>query len=113
LQYRFRNHFQRVHDVASGWTVTFRYTSAIPPEELRIDYSADSFSAQEIDAAYEYSMSQIGREGRSEVAAAKVMHFIHQNQLNAARSVYAEFESRGVHIENEVVKASLQLQQTT
>jgi hypothetical protein len=114
LQYRFRNHFERVHDVGCGCTVTFRYTSAIPPEDLRIEYSPDSFSAEEIDAAYEYSMSLVGSEwGRAEVAAAKVTHFVNQNQLDAARSVYAEFESRGVHIENEVVKASLQLQQTT
>src|SRR5262249_21446807 len=107
-------HFERVHDVGSGCTVTFRYTSAIPPEELRIDYSADSFSTEEIDAAYEYSMSLVGSEwGRAEVAAAKVMHFIHQNQLDAARSVYAELESRGVRVENDVVKGMLQLQQTT
>jgi hypothetical protein len=93
--------------------VTFRYTSAIPPEELRINYSADSFSVEEIDSAYEYSMSLINsKSGRAEVASAKVMHFIHQNQLDAARSVYAEFEARGVRINNEV-KGMLQLQQSS
>jgi hypothetical protein len=111
LQYRFRHHFERVHHV--GYTVTFRYTSAIPAEELRIDYPADSFSAAEIDAAYEYSMSLVDSDwGRAEVASAKVMHFIRQNQLDAARSSYAEFEARGVRINNEV-KGMLQLPQTT
>ena len=59
-------------------------------------------------------MSLIGSEwGRAEVAAAKVMHFIHQKKLDAARSVYVDYESRGVHIENDIVKGLLQLQQST
>jgi SAM-dependent methyltransferase len=89
LQWRFRKNFELVGEVAKSQSVIFKYKSRIDSELLKRNYSFESFSVNDVDEAFDYSMSIVSREKLPNVAAAKVMWFLHQDKRDEAR---AEFE---------------------
>ncbi len=96
LQYRFRDHFAFHHDVPGSASTVFRYLDPIPDELLRQPFSFDSFGDEEIDAAFELSLQTVRAEKRPEVAAAKVMTFIHMGDTDRARFELEGFQKVGI-----------------
>jgi hypothetical protein len=50
---------------------------------------------REIDAAFDYSMHLVSREKHSEIAAAKVMVFLHLRDVHNAERELEHFRSQG------------------
>jgi hypothetical protein len=91
--YRLREYFQPIYYVPEC-SVIFKYIKEIPPEILSVNYSIDSFSHEEIDAAFEYSMSIIPTEMKFGVAAAKITAYFQTNNLTQARIELEEMKKR-------------------
>jgi len=83
--YRLRHYFVPEYDIPRSTSVVFRLREPMAPELLAGHYSADSFTADEVHAAFDYSMSVVGPDKRANVAAAKIMHFVHTGDLDQAR----------------------------
>jgi hypothetical protein len=98
LQYRFRDHFALHHDVPRSASTVFRYLDPIPEELLIQPFSFDAFGDDEIDAAFDLSLETVREEKRHEVAAAKVMTFIHMGDEDRARATLEQFLKTGIQL---------------
>lgn len=72
LQYRFRNYFEFMQDI-SGGSAVFLYQKKIPAEMLQKKYTVKDFSAEEIDNAFDFSLSLVSDVHKGNVEAARVM----------------------------------------
>ena len=103
LQWNFRENFELVGEVPKSQSVIFRYKTAIADELLNKDYCFESFSDADADAAFEYSMSLVSMEKTPNVAAAKVMWFLHQDRREKAKSEFESFLKSGIPLENDLL----------
>jgi hypothetical protein len=106
IHWHMRDHFEFVEEVPDSQSVVFRCTAKIPATLTDTDRSFDMFDEAEVDAAFDYSMSLVSSEKLSNVAAAKVMWFIHQRDYRAARRVFDELVSKGVPERADMVTVS-------
>jgi len=84
--YRLREYFTPLENHPFLWSsVVFRYVKAIPEEMLNISYSLASFSEEEAEAAFEYSMSVTPKQTQPNIAAAKVMYLIQAGRAERAK----------------------------
>lgn len=102
LQWKFRANFEFVEEVPRSQSVVFRLTNRIADELLNKDYSFASFSDAEVDAAFDYSMNLVSAEKLPNVAAAKVMWFLHQEKREQARSEFENLLRQGVSLERDM-----------
>ncbi len=103
IQWLFREHFEFAGEVAKSPSVVFKYKSKIDEKLLQKTYGYDSFSDEEVDAAFEYSMSLVSAEKLPNVAAAKVMWFLHQNRLEKAKEAFEALLESGVKLEKDLI----------
>jgi hypothetical protein len=103
LQWTFRENFEFAGEVPRSQSVYFRYKTKIPDELLNKNYSFDSFSASDVDAAFEYSLNLVSTEKLPNVAAAKVMWFLHQNEREKARAEFEKLLARGISPEKDLL----------
>lgn len=96
LNYRFREHFAMVYSIPHSASIVLRYIKPLKGELLNISYSFESFSFQEIDAAFNYSMSLVPKKEQSNIAAAKVMLYIQMNNIEKAKKELRQFLDLGV-----------------
>jgi hypothetical protein len=90
-QYRLRDYFAMEYVVPRSTSVVFRLVQRIPEAMISEIRSSDgSFKSDEIRAAFDYSMSLVPSDKRPNVAAAKVMYFVHSGQMQEARNELAE-----------------------
>jgi hypothetical protein len=105
MQYRLRDHFERVAGPPDSSTEVFRHTRPFTAESLRRSLSFADFSPAEIEAAFEYSLSQLdgGPEWRRQaVKAAEVMVSVHQNDFARARRELSALAASGWAIEGDL-----------
>jgi hypothetical protein len=100
IHYRFRDYFEPVYDIPLSSSVVFKLRKTIPKELLTSSYQPGSFTTDEIQSAFDYSLGIVCKEKRPNVAAAKVMHFIRlgdrfraQRELEKCRSQGLSFSS--------------------
>ncbi len=98
LQYRYRNHFVHHHDVPRSASTVFRYLDPIPDELLQLPFSFDAFSKEEIDAAFDMSFQCVGEKKHPEIAAAKVMTYIHMGEKECARQEFDRLVKDGLPV---------------
>jgi hypothetical protein len=72
IMYRFREYFEVVYDVPCSASLAFKYKKQIPDEELKQDFSLESFDTDEINAAFSYSASLVAPEKSSVILLAKI-----------------------------------------
>jgi hypothetical protein len=114
IHYRLRDHFEKVVSLADAATIVFKYTKPFPAEVLRHTYSFDDFSEAEFEAAFEFSLSQVEPDSlwqRQAILAAKVMAFIHKQDLRRARQELEKITARGLAIDGELKIVQAQLAQ--
>lgn len=83
LQYRLRDYFELYFETKQGPTLSFKTRARIPHSVVR-DLQLDDLSDEDVDAAFRYSMELASDEGKSAVAAAHVMHFVHRGEHSRA-----------------------------
>jgi len=100
IQYRLRDYFTFEKDIPYSGSVVFRLKKRV---DCDLKWCADlkSFSIDEVDAAFDYSMSLIGSKS-SNIAAAKIMFFVHLNRLTEAKQVLDNFIQQGFPQESEL-----------
>jgi hypothetical protein len=103
LQWTFRESFAFEGEVPKSQSVIFRYKNKIADELLNKDYSFDSFTDTEVDAAFDYSMSLVSKEKLPNVAASKVMWFLHQNEREKAKAEFEKLLKRGIAPEKDLL----------
>lgn len=103
VQWKLRDHFEFVEEVPRSQSVVFRCVKAISPETVSLDWGFDPFGDIDVDAAFAYSMKLVSSEKLANVAAAKVMWYIHQEKLDDASRVLADLTGMGVPLENELL----------
>lgn len=106
VQWRLRDHFEFVDEVPRSQSVTFKCIKAINAKDVDVEWGFDNFSNSDVDAAFEYSMSFVSNEKLANVAAAKVMWFIHQDKLDHAAHVLADLARSAIPLENELLMVS-------
>ena len=102
IQWRFRDHFEFVEEVPSSTSVIFICTQSISSSDCEQELSYASFSDKDVDAAFDYSMGLVSAEKLSNVAAAKVMWYLHQKDRVKAASVFDDLISLGIETENDM-----------
>ncbi len=111
LHWRFRENFELIGEVPKSPSVIFRYKKKIADEFLKQEYSYNSFSDEETDEAFDYSMNLVSPEKLPNVAAAKVMWFLHQKKGEQAKAVFEDLQKRGIKTEKDllIVRSELRL----
>jgi hypothetical protein len=99
LQWRFRDYFEFVEELPKSHSVVFKYKKRIPEEFLATDYTFDYFSDDDVNSAFDYSMNLVSSEKMANIAASKVMWFIHQEKTDEAKNVLANFLEQGIYME--------------
>lgn len=84
VRYRFRDYFKPILHIPFSGSVVFKYIKPVLPEMLNVSYSFSSFSEDEIDSAFEYSMKLVSPQMQGNVLEAKVMFFIHKGDMERA-----------------------------
>jgi hypothetical protein len=104
LQYRLRRYFRFSQSVPGG-TVAFELLAPIPPVE--IDRAADlaTISDEESGVSFRHSMDLVGADERANIAAAHVMHYVHQGRKDTAASVVECYRPLGLLDQGEFPKA--------
>jgi hypothetical protein len=96
IQYRLRDYFRFVRAVPRSAGFVFEYVSQIPDEIFNSSYSPSSFSEEDIEGAFEYSMGLVSDKlTQAVIASAKVMLFIHRGDKPRARFELEKYLSRG------------------
>jgi hypothetical protein len=96
LQYRLRKHFRFIHSVQGGGTVAFEVVA--PPTEDDVSRVLDFEAAadDEVEEAFRHSIRLLEGGEISNVAAAHVMHSIHQGRYQRASETLARYRAQGV-----------------
>jgi hypothetical protein len=93
IQYRLRSYFALETSLKGSSAVVFRLNKPLDCNLSWLD-QLESISDDEVESAFEYSMSLVGNEVAN-VAAAKVMHFIHAGRPDRARKELERFFQAG------------------
>ena len=93
IQYRLRDYFTFEMDIPKSNSVVFR---VIKPLDCDLKWCADlkSFSSHEVDEAFDYSISLVGGKPLN-IAAAKVMYFVHLDRITEAKRALDNFIQKG------------------
>jgi hypothetical protein len=100
IQYRLRDYFKFEMDIPKSSSVVFRLKKRV---DCDLKWCADlkSFSVDEVDEAFNYSISLVGGKP-SNIAAAKVMYFVHLNRIAEAKRVLDDFIQEGFSEKSEL-----------
>jgi hypothetical protein len=85
LTFRLRDYFSFVADLPQS--TLFRLNQPIDPDLLASDLSPATVSPPEIEAAFDYSLSVVGREKKANVIAAKANAYLARGELARADDV--------------------------
>jgi hypothetical protein len=100
--FRLRRYFQMVYEVPRSSSVVFRLREAIPRELTSTQYSYAMFDNDEIDAAFDYSMSLVSSDKHASIAAAKVMCLLQSGDLDRAERELARCRTQGLDFTNDL-----------
>lgn len=110
IQYRLRKYFKLVHIIPNSTSFIFKYVNEIPKEMLNMNYSASSFSEEEVEYAFEHSINLVSDKfTQARIASAKVMLFIHLGNKARAKYELDKYLTRGLPLVSDlkVVKERL------
>ncbi len=91
IQFRLRDHMRCIHEVRDGGTVAFELLHPVTPDEAILASRFEGIRDDEVDAAFEYSMTLVGPAGRPAIAAAHIMHYVHAARKGRARELLQSY----------------------
>jgi hypothetical protein len=103
LHWNFRDYFVFVEDVPDSGSTVFKCVKKIPAELVSKTYSFESFSDEEANAAFSYSMEIAPAGKQANIAAAKVMFYVHQNRLAEAQAALENLLKQGIPFEKDLI----------
>lgn len=103
LQYRLRDHFQLKEEVHLAGTLAFETVRRVSPDAASRAAQVANASESEVADAFAYSASLCSDSyGKSAVAAAHVMHFIHNQDWQKAREIFDRYSKGEVQLTNDM-----------
>jgi len=96
INYRLREYFEPLYHVPASGSMAFHLRRPIPTHLTSAQYSYDSFSPKEIDAAIAYSASLVAPSMRPDILAVKVLIHVHRGDLARARQLLDTYRSQGI-----------------
>jgi hypothetical protein len=103
IQWKLRDHFELFEDIPRSQSVVFKLVRPVSAEMTAEKLSYESFSGQDVDEAFAYCLDVVTPEKRSNVAAAKVMWFAHQNNLSQAARVHDDLLREGTSLADDMI----------
>ncbi len=97
IRHRFRDCFEPVSHIRFSGSAVFRQTDPIAPDRLAEPVEFAAFTEQQIEEAFEDSLRLVSPEMRPNVAAARVMLYVHAGDTDRARREYERAEREGLH----------------
>jgi len=111
VRYRLREWFEPVFHVPFSGSAVFRCTGAVPREVLEEGAALDSFSDDDIEAAFAASLDLVGEEMKPNVLAARAMLWLHRGDPTRARHELSRAHQEGyagldlIRVEREIEAA--------
>jgi hypothetical protein len=99
MMYRLKDYFEPILYVPNG-SVIFRNIKPIPEEYYHKIHSFADFSPTEINEAFAYSSSIVPHEGKANIAASKIMLYIHQNDIQEAKNQLESIKKTNIYRED-------------
>ncbi len=96
LTYRLKDFFSPVDATNSGSSVAFLLTKKMPDFVLDHKYVLSDFSEDEVEKAFEYSLSLVDDNAKGAIIAAKIMYYKASNGLEKARKYLDEVKEKGI-----------------
>ena len=90
ITFRLRDYFSVAADVPGSGTTVFRCEKELLPKDLEMDLSLPSFSAAEIEAAFDYSLGLMTDEKKPNIIAAKAMAYRERGDITRAREIVTQ-----------------------
>lgn len=110
IQYRLRPYFRFVHAVPHSPSFVFQCVERVPAELLRTCCLPESFSNEDMENAFDYSLSLAPDEtARACIAASKVMLFIHLGDGGRARAELEAYRAKGLPLVPDIQRVEEQL----
>ncbi|MCA9465712.1 MAG: hypothetical protein KC643_09765 [Nitrospira sp.] len=100
--FRLCEFFEYSYEVPRSGSVVFKLIKPIPFELMNQSLSFSSFTRDEVDAAFNYSFSLVSREKHPNIAAAKVMVFLHIGELGLAQQELELFRTAGLSFNSDL-----------
>jgi hypothetical protein len=72
-------------------TAAFKVIKQLPLSVIEEAAKVKEVTDQEMSEAIQFSMTLISREGKPNIAAAHVMHFLHANRVDEASNVFKSY----------------------
>src|SRR5713101_9421948 len=79
-----------VADVPASGTTVFRCERELLRKDLEMDLSLSACSADELEAAFDYSMSLVADEKKANIIAAKAMAYCERGDIARAREIVTQ-----------------------
>jgi hypothetical protein len=89
ITFRLREYFSVVADVPASGTTVFRCEGALQGRLLDMDVSFSKTTIEEIEAAFEHSLSLVSNEKKGNIVAAKAMAYRERGDITRARAILA------------------------
>jgi hypothetical protein len=97
IHYRLREYFSLVFPIPNSYGFVFQYLKPIPEDLLTAQYDASSFSENEVESAFQYSMQLTTNQStQANIAAAKVMWHLHLGEADKAIHQLNQYVSSGL-----------------
>jgi hypothetical protein len=107
IHYRLREYFSLVSALPNSYGFVFQYIKQIPEDLLLEPYNASSFSEDEVDAAFQYSMQlTTSPSTQANIASARVMWHLHLNEPEKAKYHLNHYVSSGLPLTGDLKTVS-------
>lgn len=108
LNFRLKEYFELADLRNYGCSLAFLLIKSIPSHILSKTYSLNDFSIEDIEAAFEYSLSLVLPESRGAIMAAKIMCYKDKEGDEVARTLLTKVKAEGFqHFDIETVSKIL------
>jgi hypothetical protein len=105
MHFRLRNYFSFIHEVKKGGMVAFRTDEILNAEMISHATDFQSFQHNEVDDAFEFSFSITSESAKPKIAAAHVMHYVHEGKQAEAESLFKAYSRLGYAKDNDMCRA--------
>jgi hypothetical protein len=102
LQFRLRDYFETFHVVQNGDTAAFKLKKKIPLELAASESIHAEPNDAEVDDIFLYSFQVVNLLNTSGIAAAHVMHYLHNNNIDAAQVIFHRYSSKSIFKDREI-----------